>query len=179
MRLFVALVPPAHVVASLPPLPRGLRAVPPYQVHLTLAFLGELGSSDPVATSLDRAVSGAAPVLRLAGAGAFGRAVWLGVHGDRSRLAELAASVQDAVQAAGVELEPRRWRPHLTVGRTRTHSAAGAQGTRQLLAELDGYAGPSAAWTEVRLVRSHLGRDGARHETLVLWHLEDGTDSTS
>ena len=172
MRLFVALVPPAKVVASLPHVPDGVRPVPPDQVHLTLAFLGEQPDAEPVTASLDPVLAvGTAPVLRLASAGRFGTAVWLGVHGDLVRLTTLAASVQRAVGATGVALEDRPWRPHLTIGRSRDPRGRRTGRSAPPLLSLDAYAGPSAPWTEVRLVRSHLGRDGARHEALARWTL--------
>lgn len=66
--------------------------------------------------------------------GAFGRALWLSVAGALEVLARLAGDVQAAVRAAGVLLEARRWRPHLTVGRGR------------LPGELAAYQGPVATW---------------------------------
>ena len=160
MRLFVALVPPAAVVAALPDLPRGLRPVPPGQHHVTLAFLGEVPDPEPVAAALDAVVPGCpAPRLALAQAGAFGCAVWLGLTGERDRLDALARAVQDAVRSAGVPLDDRPYRPHLTVGR-------GA-----LPVGLDAYAGPSATWSRVDLVRSTLGPAGARHDALRSWAL--------
>jgi 2'-5' RNA ligase len=164
MRLFVALVPPAEVVAALPPVPEGVRAVPREQVHLTLAFLGELPSAEPVGALLPAALVGPAPRLQLAGAGRFGTAVWLGLRGDIDRLAELARRVQQVALDGGVALELRRWQPHLTVGRVRDRRP-------WAIDSLAGYTGPTAAWTEVRLVRSTLGPGGARHETLTSWHL--------
>jgi 2'-5' RNA ligase len=171
MRLFLALVPPAEVVADLPPLPGGVRPVTADQVHLTLAFLGEQPSATPIAAGLDHVMGGTPLLLRLSGAGMFGNAVWLGLRGDLDRLSALAADVQDAVRATGIELEHRRWRPHLTVGRTRDRRDEHDPRSRMLLAGLDGYSGPSAPWDEVRLVRSHLGSGGARHEVVTSWRL--------
>ena len=120
MRLFVSLVPPQVVRAALPALPPGVRAAPPGQEHVTLAFLGDVADPAPVAAALDEVLAGAAaPRLRLEGAGAFGTALWLGLGGDRERLRRLAGEVQDAVRRAGVALEPRPYRPHLTLGRGR------------------------------------------------------------
>lgn len=173
MRLFVALVPPAEVMAALPILPDGLRPVSADQIHLTLAFLGEQPAAHAIAASLDRAVSGAAPLLQLAGAGSFGSAVWLGLQGDLDRLAELARSVQHAVRSAGVVLEDRRWQPHLTVGRTRGRPGPHAGRPSALFGDLRSYAGPRGRWNEVRLVHSRLGRASASHETIARWHLDD------
>lgn len=162
MRLFVSLVPPPEVVTALPALPPTVRPAAPGQAHVTLAFLGEVAGAEPVAVELAGVLAGRpAPRLRLSGAGTFGRAVWLGVAGDLDVLARLAGAVQDAVRAAGVGLEARRWRPHLTVGRGR------------LPGELPAYEGPVATWGRVDLVRSHLSPEGARHEPLHTWRLAD------
>lgn len=176
MRLFVALVPPPIVVAALPHVPGGVRPVPRDQVHLTLAFLGDHPAHEPLVECLDAVVRGPAPVLQTIGAGAFGTAVWVGLGGDVERLAELATSVQAAVAEAGVDLEDRSWRPHLTVGRTRGRAVSRGHGRDLLeptvLAALGDHAGPRAPWTEVRLVRSQLGRTGAHHETVAHWTLD-------
>jgi 2'-5' RNA ligase len=161
MRLFVALVPPPDVVAALPAVPAGVRPTPTEQVHLTLAFLGEVATADLLVPALGVVAGSPAPFLQLAGSGAFGSAVWLGVRGDQARLSRLARTAQDTVRGCGVALEHRTWQAHVTIGRGRP--------TENHLA---GYEGPAAPWYEVRLVRSHLGgRAGARHETLASWTL--------
>ncbi|MDX6211629.1 MAG: 2,3-cyclic 3-phosphodiesterase [Frankiales bacterium] len=159
MRLFVALVPPPAVVDALPPASSGLRAMRADQVHLTLAFLGDVPTADLLLMGLDAVTGLAAPELRLAGSGSFGSAVWLGVQGDLTALRRLARTTQGIVRDSGVELDRRPWRPHLTIGRGGVPAA------------FEAYEGPTARWDEVRLVRSHLGGRGARHETLGAWTL--------
>jgi 2'-5' RNA ligase len=84
--------------------------------------------------------------LRLAGSGTFGkRATWAGVDGDVPELRSLATHVQDAGRDAGVHLEPRPYRPHLTVGRV----------DPRLLAS---YQGPPWTVTQIELVHSVLGK---------------------
>jgi 2'-5' RNA ligase len=159
VRLFVALVPPAAVIDALPAVRSGARPTPSDQLHVTLAFLGEQEQAEPIALALDAVSDCPAPLVRLAGAGRFGSAVWLGMQGDLVTLRGLARCAQDAVRSAGVVLEPRTWHPHLTI----------ARGGR--VPGLERYEGPVAAWDEVRLVRSHLGRGAARHEPLAGWRL--------
>ena len=150
MRLFVALRPPSEAVAD-------LRAQqvrwpsPPDRWHVTLAFLGDVADPEPVHEALQvRLRDWPAFDLRLEGSGTFGRngPVWVGVDGDVDALRDLAREVAAAAQAAGVELERRAYRPHLTVGK-RGHPPPAA---------LSSYRGPTWRAREVELVRSDLGR---------------------
>ena len=98
--------------------------------------------------------------LALSGVTRLGRSVVAaGVRGDTRALSQLARDVQDACHSAGAELERRRWRPHLTLGRDGVVPAC-----------LWDYEGVGWTVTEVELVRSVLGR-GATHETLTTWRL--------
>ena len=148
MRLFVSLRPPPEAVADLQA-ELAQWPSPPDRWHLTLAFLGEVADAGPVDAALAAGLAGApSPELRLAGSGTFGRTVWVGVDGDLDGLHELAHRTSVAVRQAGVPLERRRFRPHLTVGR------AG----RPDPARLRGYRGPAWRAGPVQLVRSDLGR---------------------
>ena len=149
MRLFVSLRPPLEAVADL----RGRASrwpSAPERWHVTLAFLGD-AEPGPVHQALSRRLS-ARPAfdLRLEGSGSFGRngPVWVGVGGDVPALRELAQEVAAAAQEAGIELESRAYRPHLTVGK-RGHPDP---------ALLASYRGPQWRADAVELVRSDLGR---------------------
>ena len=150
MRLFVALRPPPSAIADLRSrLPRWPSE--PDRWHLTLAFLGELAGPDEVHDELAVRLAGSPRFdLALQGSGTFGRGgpVWVGVGGDVDALQDLAADVAAAARAAGVQLERKAFRPHLTVGR-RGHPSPAA---------LVAYRGPTWSAVEVELVRSDLGR---------------------
>jgi 2'-5' RNA ligase len=151
VRLFVAIRPSRQAVAHLAAALSGRRTSRSDQWHVTLAFLGEVADPEPLRTPLQAAVAESPPfALQLAGGGAFGGAqvAWAGIAGDVDALSALAASVQHACREAGVVLEHRRFRPHLTVGKTRRIDPGA----------LAGYAGPSWTVTEVELVHSVLGR---------------------
>jgi 2'-5' RNA ligase len=170
-------------------LPGGPRWADPSTWHITLAFLGEVADPrvDPVAAEVGRAVAAAGPAagrpfrLRLAGAGTFPargapRVLWAGVTGAGAevdaaaeRLGRLARAVRRAARAAGVPVERRPYRPHLTLGRWRPADAA----DRAVADPLTGYAGPPFDVAEILLIRSHLGPQ-PRYEHLLAWPLGPG-----
>lgn len=139
--------------------------------HVTLAFYGEVPESQiPSLTgALGAAVARVDVHLRLAGAGTFPargdpRVLWVGVDGDVEELAATAAAAADAGRSAGVPVERRAYRPHVTVGRW----AYSAHGDRRIAAALANYAGPHFTAREVVLMRSHHG-SAPRYETVATW----------
>jgi 2'-5' RNA ligase len=184
LRLFVALWPPAEIVEHLQAAvadvtdrlgaPSGVRWVTAQQLHLTVAFLGEVDALRGTRTQerLAGVCARHPPVtLWLEGGGRFGdRILFVKVAGDREPLGRLARSVAAAGRRAGLTLQDRPWRAHMTVARARQDGA----GLRELARALDGYR--SSTWTaaELHLVRSRLGAgDGRRsvYETVATWSL--------
>ena len=140
MRLFVAIDPPEDVRRRLGALSRGLdgaRWVPLDQVHLTLRFLGEVGSeaSERIASSLE-AVREPRFSLTLAGVGRFPparpkplrrgegpsrrapRILWAGIE-EQPRLTALHDAIEARVREAGLPPEDKLFSPHLTLARLR------------------------------------------------------------
>lgn len=169
-RLFVAVgVPPAvrgrvdAAIAGLRGAHPQLRWVPVENWHLTLAFLGSVDDdlAGEVDAAVGEAVGGVEPFeLSLDGRlGAFGgRVLWAGL--DAPPQAEgLASRVRAAVTARGLPVDERPFRPHLTVAR----AGRGERIPARLRGPLRDLAG---RWTveEVAVMRSHLGRGGARYE---------------
>src|SRR5687768_4838761 len=159
MRLFVSVRPSPAAVAHLQDALRGRRTSDPGQWHVTLAFLGEVLAAEPLYDGLRAAAALHDPFpLHLAGSGAFGRrATWAGVAGDVASLRSLASDVQDACRDAGVHLDARAYRPHLTVGRIDPH-------------QLASYEGPAWEVAEIELVHSVLGQR-AVHTVLAAFPL--------
>ncbi|MEK6699325.1 MAG: RNA 2',3'-cyclic phosphodiesterase [Nitrospirota bacterium] len=97
----------------------------PEGIHLTLKFLGEVEESripDIMAALTGAARNTGGFRIEIAGAGAFpnpknARVVWLGISGDRDKLATLQAAVEEAMVGLGMEREDRAFTPHLTLGR--------------------------------------------------------------
>lgn len=183
MRLFVAVWPPPGAVAELlraveeqRPGPADLRWTPSSQWHLTLAFLGQVpGGRDATGASLEprlaRAAARGEPIrLRLRGAGRFGdRILYTGVDGDTDALRRLAASVGAAARRAGIDMDDRPYRPHLTLAR-----AGRETDLHPLVAALQGFEGVHWVASELTLVHSRpsdgVGRP-PRYDILTSWPL--------
>jgi 2'-5' RNA ligase len=159
-RLFVAVQPPADVLAGIAALERrdepGVRWVSPEQWHVTVRFLGEAPLEDAIA-----ALDAARPVLLGLGvveAEVGPQVARLGRHVVCLPVAGLdgvAAAVGEATAAVGQPPDPRPFRGHVTLARLQQRAACGLAGQRFRA---------RFPVSEVVLVRSVLGRGGARHE---------------
>lgn len=179
-RLFVAVVPPARVVEAIDDFlePRrdaepGFRWTVPEGWHLTCAFLPAVDASriEPLEEALEEVAARTGPfAVEVAGAGAFpdagrAKALWLGVPQGAEDLSRLARRCRNAAAACGIEVDGKRFHPHLTLARTEPFAA------RRWLTVLDAI--PAQAWgvEEVSLVRSRLLPGGAGYETLHRFRL--------
>jgi 2'-5' RNA ligase len=168
-RMFAALVPPPEALEHLDEfldVRRGagdLRWVQADQVHVTLAFLAAVPDRkvDDLVERLERAAARRTSFeTAVRGGGAFpdvGRAkvLWAGLDLDepaRTEVDRLATGCRAAASRAGVEVDGARFRPHLTVARTRA-----PHDVTRWVRLLDGYRGPSWRAEELTLVESHLG----------------------
>ena len=164
MRLFAAAWPDeealAHLEAALSSLrnPLGdLRWRPRLRWHVTLAFLGEVDEARLPAVR--RALGDVAArhdqvdAVALAGAGAFGRIVWVGLEPRPSALEPVAHDLARSLRERGFPIERRAWTPHLTVARARSATAQ----VPQACEALHDYAGPGWPVREITLVRSTTG----------------------
>ena len=125
MRLFIAIELPAELKRSLGRLQTdipGARWVPAEQIHLTLAFLGEVeqGVVERLTGELAR-IHTSAFELSFSGAGCFPnrkrpRVIWIGLEPE-PRLEELAARVHEAVLACDIPQEERPFSAHITLAR--------------------------------------------------------------
>ncbi|GGK73178.1 RNA 2',3'-cyclic phosphodiesterase [Streptomyces flaveus] len=189
MRLFAAVLPPedvtaelAVVVGQLEKLPgaEGLRWTGRPGWHFTLAFYGEVDDElvPELSARLERAARRTDPfALELRAGGHFGgRALWIGATGDVGTMRLLAERAEAAARKAGVPIEEhRRYRPHLTVARSR-----GSADFAPYTALLHDFAGRPWTVAELCLVRSNLPKSGIpgerpRYETLARWALGSGT----
>ena len=133
-RLFVAIALPepvrAALVALAQPLP-GVAWTRPEQLHLTLRFIGDVPAEKIESViALLTAVRVEPFLLPVEGVGAFPpkgppRVVWIGVGHGHPHLHQLRQRVDDALLAAGlVDLDVRKFHPHVTLARCTEHAAA-------------------------------------------------------
>ena len=188
MRLFVAVAPPPaaldHLAAALAETRGGtasgdpLRWIPPERWHLTLVFLGEVDDArvDRLAAALVPVAAARPPLaLSLRGSGAFPGVLWIGLAGDVDGLGGLARATRRAVRSAGVAVERRAYRPHLTVARSRQPAALELRDARDRLGP---YAGPAFTVDALRLIRSYPGPQ-PRYEEVASWPLGGPTSPIS
>ncbi|MDM8271669.1 RNA 2',3'-cyclic phosphodiesterase [Thermophilibacter provencensis] len=175
MRAFVALELPEAFADETAALSRALaevcdgRFVDPENLHLTLAFLGEVGEAEArsAMAALDAACLGTGPVrLGATGLGTFGRAsdatLWLGIQKD-PQLMGLADRMREELAARDLSYDEKGFLPHVTLARR-------ARLPRGGLGEL-AFPLPDVA-TRLTLFRSILGSDGARYKSLYTVELD-------
>jgi 2'-5' RNA ligase len=143
-----------------------------------LTFLGEV--PDDVLPDLRQRLARAAErhpalELRFRGGGRFGsRVLVTKLDGDREPLRRLAAATSAAARRAGLTVEDRPYRPHLTLARS-----DGVTDLRPLVAALEAFDGVPWQADRLELVRSRLGQgEGGRsaHETVQAWPLRKSAD---
>lgn len=167
-RLFIAIETPVGVAETLLrtlPAHRGIRPVPPGQLHLTLRFLGD--QDEDAAARIDaalREVPAPAMSMALQGAGRFrgrqGAILWAGLAADPA-LATFFDDIQCRLATVGIAPERRQFRPHLTVARCRTTVPEGV--LRDWLAACRDLSTPPWRVERFVLFESFLNQQGARH----------------
>jgi 2'-5' RNA ligase len=175
-RLFVAIRPPEEIrdllIDAMDDSP-DFKWQDEDQLHLTLRFVGEV--ERPVAEDLAAAlgtIHAPAFELRLAGVGRFEQrnsgALWAAVA-PKAPLAALAAKVERACIAAGLDPERRAFHPHVTIARWK------GRRTREIADFLDrrrGLVSPPFAVDQFALVESRLSRHGAHYEEVARYPLD-------
>ena len=143
------------------------------QLHLTLRFVGEV--ERPVAEDLAAALGRIRSPrfdLRIKGVGRFDQrnsgALWAGVE-PKEPVAALAAKVERACLAVGLEPERRAFHPHITLARWKGHRSRDAE---EFVARRRALASEPFAVTAFTLFESRLSRHGAHYEEIVSYPLD-------
>jgi RNA 2',3'-cyclic 3'-phosphodiesterase len=175
MRLFVAVPVPEEVRRALAGAVDGWRAgcahdegwrwTRPEGWHVTVAFLGQVPDDEVqrVEPAVRAGVAGASPLtLRLGGLGRFGvRVLHVAVEDEPpGSLVALGRGVQAAVAAAGLPVQEREVRGHLTLARSTR---------RGRIDHVPAIEVPERSWRAetVSIEVSRPQRGGARYETLA------------
>lgn len=177
IRAFVAIPLPEAIrgqlglLAQMLPLPR---RVVPEALHLTLVFLGDI--AEPQAAEVHAAFDAIRATrfsLTLRGTAAFGGARPRAVHAalaPEPALDRLQSKVAQAARQAGLEIERRRFVPHVTLGRLKPGEVEPWR-LEQALLQTAGFAAGPFEVDHFCLYRSHLGRSGATYEELARYDL--------
>ncbi len=172
LRLFVGLDLPDNLRAHLSLLAAGLpgaRWLEPETYHVTLAFIGEMDEAQ--AELLDQELSRVAArplMLEIASVGCFGsrgklRALWAGVVPSENLLL-LQGRVAGACARAGLDIDGRKFKPHISLARFREQPSKSKLGdwlSANGLLRLEPIKVDSFS-----LFQSHLGHEGAHYEIL-------------
>jgi 2'-5' RNA ligase len=179
IRAFVAIDLPASVVEAIARAqnrlkPLGLDAtwVKPYNVHLTLKFLGNAPPRriDEIRTRLGKATSGHSEFsARLGGLGAFPdfkrpRVLWIGVDDPAHLLIPLQGKIEADLAEIGFPPEPGKFSPHLTLARLK--SPRGKERLRQAVEEIGVVPSSPVPVTAVKLYASRLTPQGSVYTVL-------------
>ncbi len=185
IRAFFALTLPDAVLDQIERLQAAIpfgRAVAPENLHLTLAFLGEMTPETLEAAHEAAETLAPAPfAVELKGLELLGRpaggVIAAGVA-EEPRLDALAKSLRSRLAGMRIQLPRERFRPHVTVLRLKPGDADEALVTRILGRHAGFRAGPVPV-TGLSLFRSWLGAGGARYEELARYSFDpmDGRDN--
>lgn len=169
MRSFIAIPVPGDTADHLERLQRRLgagRPVPRDNLHLTLAFLDD--QPEEVLEELHHellALRAEPFAVAMGGIGAFGTALFVHVADD-AHLTRLHDTIASACRRAGIRLQKRRFRPHVTLARLRPGAAPPPLPEGATETDL-----PDLPVNGLALYGSTLHPKGARHEILAEYPL--------
>lgn len=159
------------MLAQMLPLPR---RVPEEDLHVTLAFLGDV--PDPLLEEVHyelEAITGPAPGLQVTGLDMFGHPRPRQLHAALApdpALVALQGRVSRAVRGAGVTLDARRFVPHVTLGRF-PHGGVDMAPLERALAQMAGVTMVPERGLAFALFSSTLTPDGPIYEELARYPL--------
>ncbi len=136
LRTFLAIELPESILKRIGEVQRDLKSsradvrwASPENIHLTLKFFGNIEESeiDSIVKSIEEPVRTTSPIfITVRGMGAFPglknpRVIWVGLHDERKVLVSLQKRLEGELEKIGFPPEGRPFRPHLTLGRTRSN----------------------------------------------------------
>ena len=177
IRLFAGIALPEAAADALVAIQGGVpgaRWIAPENMHITLAFIGEVDPerAEELAQALDEAPLPGPFEVTLKGTGVFERgrkpyAIWAGVE-DNPALVQCQKRVAAALTGAGVDLEKRKYFPHVTIARMKQPDRARLE---KFLKETALFRADPFRVDRVTLFSSHLGKAGAQYTREVEFEL--------
>lgn len=158
---------------------RGVRWVPPDNIHLTLKFLGEVKEDliPEIAKKLTSICAGHETFsIKIKGTGAFPNyrnpnVLWVGIDYS-SQLERLFSAIDGGMSDLGFAKETRKFAPHLTLGRVKDK-----RGIEPVIRELSQFKDTFFGIVnvnEVLLMKSVLKPSGAEYSKVAVFKLEHG-----
>ena len=178
IRLFVGLDLDAPLAERLTMIQAGLpgaRWIDQPNLHLTLVFVGEIAEHQ--ARDLDQALLGIShdPFdLVVSGLGVFGSAkphsLWAGIEPSEP-LDHLQRKITQCCRAQGLEIEKRKFTPHITVAKLRDSPA---HRLSDFIANHSPFHGGMLAVSHFTLFQSHLTHQGSQYERVAEYRFRAG-----
>ena len=148
-----------------------MKLVEPYNLHITLRFIGEVrrGVVEEIGRAL-REVKFKAFNVTFKGLGAFPsianpRVVWVGVSEGHKELLSLREDVERILRRLGIPAEREEFIPHLTLARIK--GSRNIASLVKILNEMSDHEFGGMVVDGIRLKKSALTRQGPIYETLV------------
>jgi 2'-5' RNA ligase len=146
------------------------------KLHLTLKFFGDTEEErvEQLKDALERAASAINSFeLALEGTGAFPpsglpRVLWLGVKDSSQQLIRLHQRIEDECERHGFTRERKRFHPHLTIARLRSHD--GAKQIASLHKSME-FETEAFSVTQIVLIKSDLSPQGSRYTKIGQYRL--------
>jgi 2'-5' RNA ligase len=149
----------------------------PSNIHLTIKFLGDVPASriEEIQRAVELATAGRPSFeIEVGEAGCFPsprnpRVLWVGLTSLPDPLKELHEAIEKELARLGFPREPRKFSPHLTIGRIRAPQNAG-----RLAEELIKRGGETESFraAEVIVMRSDLNPAGSQYTPLAVVRLD-------
>ncbi|TWU42037.1 RNA 2',3'-cyclic phosphodiesterase [Novipirellula artificiosorum] len=152
----------------------GIRWVPTDNLHLTLKFLGEVDNTEiPAVCDVIRSVTSSYEPFELDFAGVGGlpsldrpRVLCVHVTDPTGALCDIVAKLEKKLAELRFKPEPRDYRPHLTLGRTKGGSR---RASNEVVAKMSQYAEQKLGQMEVdavELIASFLEKRGPSYQVM-------------